>query len=46
MANIVLRAMGYVTEQPALTSRKQTVTVPFEDNLILIEDTKVHTFVR
>ena len=32
----VLRAMEYMTEQATLTSKKQTVAVPFEDKLSCI----------
>jgi hypothetical protein len=43
----VLRAMGYMTEQPTLTSKKQTVTVPFWVNCLLYSGTnnrKIFTF--
>jgi hypothetical protein len=44
MTGIVLRAMGYMTEQPTLTSKKQTVTVPFWVNCLIYSGTNNRKF--
>jgi hypothetical protein len=36
LCRFVLRAMGYMTEQVSLTSKKQTIAVPFRDQLSYI----------